>query len=93
VITVSGLTGFGLDDLWAKVLDHRARLEASGELEAKRRAQDRKWMWALVHERLEERLRGDPAVRHRVPDIERAVADGELSPTLAADEIAGILGL
>src|SRR3712207_4292553 len=52
VVTVSGLTGLGLDDLWAKVLDHRARLEATGELEAKRRAQNQKWMWALVHERL-----------------------------------------
>jgi LAO/AO transport system kinase len=93
VITVSGLTGLGLDDLWAKVLDHRARLEASGELEAKRRAQDGKWMWALVHERLQERLRGDPAVRDRLPKLERAVAEGELSPTAAADEIAGILGL
>ncbi|HYF55839.1 MAG TPA: methylmalonyl Co-A mutase-associated GTPase MeaB, partial [Salinarimonas sp.] len=56
VLTVSGLTGQGLDELWAKVLDHRARLEAAGELHAKRRAQDLKWMWALVHERLHERL-------------------------------------
>ena len=39
-----------------QVLEHRARLEASGELQAKRRAQDTKWMWALVHERLHERL-------------------------------------
>jgi LAO/AO transport system kinase len=93
VITVSGLTGLGLDDLWAKVIDHRSRLQASGELEAKRRAQDRKWVWALVHERLNERLRGDPTVRGRVPEIERAVEEGKLSPTTAADEIAGILGL
>jgi LAO/AO transport system kinase len=50
-------------------------------------------MWALVHERLHERLRGDPAVRDRVPKIERAVAEGELSPTAASEEIAGILGL
>ena len=52
VVTVSGLTGQGLDELWPTVLDHRERLEATGELAAKRRAQDTKWMWALVHERL-----------------------------------------
>src|ERR687890_263581 len=40
VLTVSGLTGQGLDELWIKVLDHRRRLEATGELAAKRRAQD-----------------------------------------------------
>jgi LAO/AO transport system kinase len=91
VLTVAGLTGQGLDDLWARVLEHRARLEASGELQAKRRAQDTKWMWALVHERLHERLTRDPAVRGRVPAIERALAEGTLSPTAGADEILALL--
>jgi LAO/AO transport system kinase len=93
VLTVSGLTGQGLDDLWAKVLEHRTRLEASGELQVKRRNQDAKWMWALVQERLHERLTSDPAVRDRVPAIERALAAGTLSPAAGADEIASLLGL
>ncbi|MET0427306.1 MAG: methylmalonyl Co-A mutase-associated GTPase MeaB, partial [Microvirga sp.] len=46
VVTISGLTGSGLDDLWAKVLDHRARLTATGELAATRPAQDAKLSWA-----------------------------------------------
>ncbi|KFG66584.1 methylmalonyl Co-A mutase-associated GTPase MeaB [Microvirga sp. BSC39] len=93
VLTVSGLTGQGLDELWTKVLDHRKRLEATGELAAKRRAQDTKWMWALVHERLHERLTHDPALRQRVPEIERAIAGGTLSPNAAASEIVKLLGL
>jgi LAO/AO transport system kinase len=93
VLTVSGLTGQGLDALWAKVLDHRSRLEATGELAAKRRAQDTKWMWALVHERLHERLTQDPALRRRVPEIEQAIAQGTLSPNAAAAEIVALLGL
>jgi LAO/AO transport system kinase len=93
VLTVSGLTGQGLDELWTKVLDHRNRLEATGELAAKRRAQDTKWMWALVHERLHERLAHDPALRQRVPEIERAIASGTLSPNAAASEIVKLLGI
>jgi LAO/AO transport system kinase len=93
VITVSGLTGAGLEDLWARVLDHRKRLEATGELAEKRRTQDAKWMWALVHERMHERLATDPAVRGRVPAIEQAVASGALSPNAGADEIAALIGL
>src|SRR5918993_3614116 len=93
VLTISGLTGQGLDDLWARVLDHRRRLEATGELPAKRRAQDTKWMWTLVHERLHERLTQDPALRRRVPEIEQAIAQGALSPTAAAAEIVALLGL
>ncbi len=49
-------------------------------------------MWALVHERLHERLAGDPAVRGRVPAIERAVAEGDVSPNAGADEIADAPG-
>jgi LAO/AO transport system kinase len=93
VLTVSGLTGQGLDELWIKVLDHRRRLEATGELMAKRRAQDTKWMWALVHERLHERLHHDPALRRRVPEIEKAIADGTLSPNAGASEIVRLLGI
>jgi LAO/AO transport system kinase len=93
VITVSGLTGQGLDELWGRVLDHRGRLEASGELAAKRRAQDAKWMWTLVHERLRDRVAQDAQVRKRVPEIEKAIADGTLSPTAGADEIIGLLSL
>jgi LAO/AO transport system kinase len=93
VVTVSGLTGAGLDDLWARVLDHRERLGATGEIAGKRRAQDLKWMWALVQERIQERLRRDEAVRARVPAIEALVAGGGLSPAAGAEEIAGLMGL
>ncbi|MBB4041460.1 LAO/AO transport system kinase [Microvirga flocculans] len=93
VLTISGLTGQGLDELWTKVLDHRKRLEATGELAAKRRAQDTKWMWALVHERLHERLTHDPALRQRVPEIEKAIAEGTLAPNAGASEIVRLLGI
>jgi len=93
VLTISGLTSQGLDELWIKVLEHRKRLEATGELSAKRRAQDTKWMWALVHERLYERLHLDRALRQRVPEIEKAIADGTLSPNAGASEIVKLLGI
>jgi LAO/AO transport system kinase len=93
VLTISGLTGQGLDELWIKVLEHRKRLEATGELSAKRRAQDTKWMWALVHERLYERLHHDRALRQRVPEIEKAIADGTLSPNAGASDIVKLLGI
>jgi LAO/AO transport system kinase len=93
VLTVSGLTGQGLDEIWAKILDHRRRLEATGELAAKRQAQDTRWMWALVHERLHDRLTHDPGLRRRAPEIERAVAGGALSPNAGAGEIIALLGL
>jgi LAO/AO transport system kinase len=93
VVTISGLTGEGLNDLWERILDHRRRLEATGEIAAKRREQDIRWMWALVDERLRERLTGDASLRARMSAIEASVRDGAASPSAAADEIAALIGL
>jgi LAO/AO transport system kinase len=93
VVTVSGLTGDGLDALWNKVEEHHRRFEAKGLITQKRRQQDVKWMWAMVQDRLQAKLRNDPGLKARTPALEAAVAAGSLAPTLAADEIAQALGL
>lgn len=93
VVLVSGLAESGLDDLWSRVMEHRRLHEASGALVARRHAQDLKWMWALVDERIRAKLRGDPRLAARVPEIEAGVADATLSPAAAADEIGGLLGI
>ncbi|PZU91776.1 MAG: methylmalonyl Co-A mutase-associated GTPase MeaB [Chelatococcus sp.] len=92
-VTISGLTGEGLDALWERVVDYRLRHEAKGLIAEKRHRQDVKWMWAMVQDRLQEKLRSDPALKARAPELEKAVAAGELTATMAADEIAGALGL
>jgi LAO/AO transport system kinase len=93
VLTYSALKGEGLDALWQAVLDHRARLAQSGALAEKRRAQQVRWMWTLIEERVRERLATDSAIKARIPALEKAVAEGRLPPALAADEIAALLGL
>jgi LAO/AO transport system kinase len=93
VVTFSALTGDGIGDLWGKVLAHRDALAGTGELAERRRAQQVKWMWTLMEERLMAKLRGDPAVRAKLKSAEAAVADGKLAPTLAAEQIAQLLGL
>jgi LAO/AO transport system kinase len=93
VATYSALTGDGIPELWAQVLDHRERLSAAGELAARRREQQVKWMWAMLEERVFARLRTDASLRAKLPQIETAVAEGRLSAALAADEVAKALGL
>ena len=92
VITYSALTGAGIADLWRHVLAHRAALEKSGEFDQRRREQQVKWMWTMIEERLIGRLKSDPAVKARLPALEAAVAEGRLSPAVAAEEIAQALG-
>ncbi len=93
VIAYSALTGNGIAELWRNITEHRARLTQSGEMQSRRRAQQVKWMWTMLEERLHERLRTDPKLKSKLPKIEADVAAGTLSPTLAADEIARMIGL
>ncbi|GJD77441.1 methylmalonyl Co-A mutase-associated GTPase MeaB [Methylobacterium gregans] len=93
VVTISGFHNLRLDALWEKVVDHRERLTATGEIAKKRREQDVKWMWALVHERLHQRLVGTAEVRHQTAEAEAAVSRGEHSPAAGAARIAELIGL
>jgi LAO/AO transport system kinase len=93
VVTYSALSGDGIAALWSSALDHRERMTASGELAARRREQQVKWMWAMLEERVFARLKSDPAIRAKLPRIEAAVAEGRMTPALAVDEIAAALGV
>jgi GTPase len=93
VVTYSALTGAGIPELWAAILDHRKRMSETGELDARRRQQQVKWMWAMLEDRVFARLKSDPALKAKLPRIEAAVAEGRMSPALAVDEIAAALGV
>jgi LAO/AO transport system kinase len=93
VVTYSALTGNGVAELWAQVLNHKTKMAASGELAQRRRAQQVKWMWSMLEERLTARLRGDAGVRAKLRSAEARVAAGKLAPTLAVEEIAKLLGV
>ena len=88
VLTYSALTGTGMDTLWQKILDHRTAMNASGEFAARRREQQVKWMWSMLEQRMMARLRSDAAIRARVKKTEAEVADGRITPALAAEQIA-----
>ena len=93
VATYSALTGNGIVELWRKIVEHKEKMTASGELSQRRREQQVKWMWSMLEERLTARLRSDPAVRAKLKAAENAVAAGKLAPTLAVEEIAALLGV
>ena len=91
VLTYSAMTGTGIAELWQKVMEHRTAMNASGDFAARRRQQQVKWMWTMLEQRMMSRLRADPAIRARVKQTETNVADGHLTPALAAEQIAELL--
>jgi LAO/AO transport system kinase len=91
VETYSALTGDGIAKLWQKILDHRNAMIASGDFAARRREQQVKWMWSMLEQRMLARLRADASTRARVKKIESEVANGRLTPSVAAGQIMELL--
>jgi LAO/AO transport system kinase len=87
VLTCAGLTGEGLDEVWAKLVEHQDRRRASGAFDERRRSQQVRWTRQLVRDGLEHRLRAHPGVRAAAPQLEKAVLAGELTPALAAQQL------
>ncbi|TCP56201.1 LAO/AO transport system kinase [Tamaricihabitans halophyticus] len=85
VLTCSGMREIGLDTVWQQVTRHAETLRAAGQFTAKRAQQQVDWTWSMVREQLLTDLR--ERVRGIVPELERAVRDGELTATLAAERI------
>jgi LAO/AO transport system kinase len=93
VVTCSALTGDGLDTIWDQIVRHRRELEATGEWDARRRAQQLRWMWAMVEDRLLGALRSHPRVASELADLEADVGAGRLTPTLAAERLLSAFGV
>lgn len=87
VATCSALEGRGIDHVWSLIGEFRATMTASGDLQANRAAQARRWLWGETAEHLMTRLREDPAVRRQIQSLENAVSSGQISPRVAADQL------
>ncbi|MFF2851638.1 methylmalonyl Co-A mutase-associated GTPase MeaB [Streptomyces sp. NPDC058001] len=87
VLSCSAREGTGLDAVWERVDQHRALLDSTGRLAAKRRDQQVDWTWTMVQEELLGRLRGHPVVRGLAAGLEQRVREGELTATSAAERI------
>ncbi|MFP5322019.1 MAG: methylmalonyl Co-A mutase-associated GTPase MeaB [Acidimicrobiia bacterium] len=85
VLLTSALTGTGLAEVWDAVLEHRAALEASGELTELRGEQARQWLWTELREGLVERFVAGAGEAVRSAELD--VVAGRTLPTVAADRL------
>ncbi|MFE7511494.1 methylmalonyl Co-A mutase-associated GTPase MeaB [Streptomyces sp. NPDC057540] len=92
VLSCSARESAGLDEVWERLRQHRALLDSTGRLTAKRQDQQVDWTWTMVRDELLRRLSADPAVQDLAPALERRVRAGELTATLAAEEILRTFG-
>ncbi|WP_327165321.1 methylmalonyl Co-A mutase-associated GTPase MeaB [Streptomyces zaomyceticus] len=92
VLSCSARESAGLDEVWGRLEQHRALLDSTGRLTAKRHDQQVDWTWGMVRDELLRRLHTDPTVRDLAPGLEQRVRAGELTATLAAGHILDAFG-
>jgi LAO/AO transport system kinase len=86
-LLASSRTGEGLAEVWATLEEHRRMQLESGDLEARRRAQEARAFWALVEEGLRARFDADPRVKEAIGPLLAALEAGTLEAGAAADAI------
>ncbi len=87
VVTCSALEKTGLTEIWALVVESQRDLEASGEFQRRRQAQQVQWMWDMVENGLRRALRGDPELSVLIAELEDAVGRGRATPGAAALQV------
>lgn len=91
VLLVSATTGLGIDELVESLAALRQRLTASGELAARRSAQNLAWFRRSVEQGIRARLWSRPELVAREAELERAVRALELNPRAAAQELLDLV--
>lgn len=87
VTTCSGLKNIGLDKVWELASQHREIMGASGEFDERRRAQQIRWMYQMIEDRLVSRVHDDLEIAARMKALEAEITAGKTTPVLAVEEI------
>jgi LAO/AO transport system kinase len=91
VVQTSTVSGEGVDDLWGAIEEHRKHLEASGELEQRRRARLLKEVEEMVSVRLREKAAG-MLEEGALSDLADDLVAKRTDPYAAADKLVASLG-
>jgi len=91
IVPVVATTGDGITEYWQAVLDHRAVIEASGELARRRQFRVGEELREIVARRLEQRAR-ELTTGDRWTQLQTDVAEHRVDPWTAADEMLDGIG-
>jgi LAO/AO transport system kinase len=87
IVLTEAMRGEGLDTLWVKIGEHRASLEAEGELEERRRRNLAREVFQVASARarrhIEQTVQADPELRRLLDEVQ----ERRLDPLTAVREI------
>jgi len=87
VMLCSALENHNIDAIWAMIQEYRAKADSAGVFAHKRNRQNQEWMWRLVHELIDRRLKHDPQAKAVCDDMQNKVITAQTTPYIAAHRI------
>ena len=90
VLRISSQTGEGIEKAWENMEQFHNIMLENGELEQRRCKQHVIWMWNHIKEQIMGRFKSNPEVRQEIGHFENLVADGDVTPGMAADKLLKI---
>lgn len=87
VLLCSAVENRNIDGIWDMIGNYRDQSQQAGVFLPKRARQNQEWMWRLVHELIDRRLKHDPHARQVCDDMQHKVNTGQTTPYLAAHRI------
>lgn len=90
VVTMSGLRGTGVPELWGKIEKHARIMEESGERQARRDDQRISWLKSQIADRLLNSFYADAAVSEAYKHLLNDVKEGKKTVSTAVDQLLGL---
>jgi LAO/AO transport system kinase len=85
--TCSAVSGEGIDEIWSEIEQFRDKTTESDVLEARRRRQTLEWVYSMIEEHLQTSFFKHAGVESIRAEIEHAVVQGHIPPTVAAKQL------
>ena len=85
--TCSAASGEGIDEIWSEIEQFRDKTTESDVLEARRRRQTLEWVYSMIEEHLQTSFFKHAGVESIRAEIEHAVVQGHIPPTVAAKQL------
>lgn len=85
--TCSSLHFEGISEIWNVILEFEKSTKASEVFEERRKKQTKQWLYSMITEQLHFRFFHQPEVKSVLPELEKAVMDGDKTVATAVSEL------
>ena len=90
-VSCSALTGDGIGEIWATILDFCDKTRTAGSFEQRRREQTLAWFESLIAESVLNSFFQKPQTQAMLPSLKQSVADGETPVAYAVAQLMNLL--